>query len=271
MESVGADDFLEKLRRIDIETDIPIDADPFSRQEESPAVHARLIEKLNQYLGGEYEFVFATLHDGLSYMLTRDEMSRLHKDVQQILAILDMPRNVQANVSDVEAVGALARHDLEQLRTQYDTLAEDLEHYDAFIDAMPREQLVSITDDIHTYDAALFSVHEDVHRLLEREPHPTTSRINMQRELVDGFVDSLETNSARDLNMSVLEHEDLHYYFTDLQDTLGDIPHDYAPGKTSSEHNTAIAPAAAPLLAQQGGGPAASENIAYVDFTQYIE
>jgi hypothetical protein len=111
-----------------------------------------------------------------------------------------------------------------KMRDRYQQIYTQVQEYDTFIDTLPTQRYISSSQNNQSYSAALFSANQDIQYVLSNEKHPLTSRIDMQRGLVDGFVASLDRHSANDLGMSELQHNDLTHYFGDLKNTLEDLP-----------------------------------------------
>ena len=247
-----------------VDTDVNIDLNPFGLQHDDVRIAERTSQKIDQYLGWTYEEIFASLDIGLRSMLDREEFHWLHPDMQQTLALLHTPTGVMPNIEQIEQLRETVNKDLLEMRDRYQWIQEQTEDFDTFVEGLPTTSLVANTTyDERSYATSLFSVDPAIREIIERQPHPTMSQIDMQRQLVDGFANSLQENSHYDLQMSELEHEQLQQYFWTLQAGLATIP--------SPENNIDL-PLNVPLLAQTDGwwGWGQGSDISQVDFTQYI-
>jgi hypothetical protein len=115
-------------------------------------------------------------------MLDRPEFHRLHSDVESTLAMMDAPTGVTPNIAQIEQLRDAVSQDIIEMRNRYQSLQEQLEDFDSFVEDLPTSSLVADTSyDQRVYAASLFSIDDDLRAIIKGQPDLTTSHIDMQR------------------------------------------------------------------------------------------
>jgi len=93
-----------------------------------------------------------------------------------------------------------------------------------------------IADDsqIKTYGSSLFNANQSLIDRLHDQPAPMETYLALNKPFVEGFRESLQTHSAYELEMNVLEHADLLHYFDDISTKMN------AAENIIDEHNRSL-------------------------------
>jgi hypothetical protein len=177
------------------------------------------------YIGGELPVVREKLANGLQYILSRQDLRPYHERAEQALAVLNIPVEVEANTEGLRQVEEAVLEELQERQTESRELLVLLEDdFDTFMEQLDTQTLIDAdADHMTSYPVSLYTTNQQTTDLLDKQPAPVHSYIDLHRGMVDGYAEALASKSHYELDMNQLEHQSLSNYFTDLQDRIAQV------------------------------------------------
>ncbi|MBP7847679.1 hypothetical protein KA013_00445 [Patescibacteria group bacterium] len=106
---------------------------------------------------------------------------------------------------------------------------------------MSANTMIANDSQIKTYSSSLFNANESLVDRLHDQPAPMETYLALNKPFVEGFRQSLQTHSAYELDMNVLEHADLLHYFDNISAKMNTTE------SIIDEHNRSLLAVAAPF------------------------
>jgi hypothetical protein len=144
-------------------------------------------------------------------------------EIAQIEWLLATPPTITPTYNSVYNATNTLKWMITQTSRDLEAHKQSLNNYDTFLDATQASALIdnkTIDGDIY---AQLFAPSPEVSAILTNTEHPMRSYLNLQKRLVDGFTNALETRGATNLNMGQFSYNKLLTFFRSTQDKIAQV------------------------------------------------
>lgn len=155
---------------------------------------------------------------------------KVMNQIQEIQRTVDKDSTVTAATADIEAAKDVSLQIVQQKQQEIKTLAEDIQHYDNFVEHMRKQniQLVSKQDDIATtISAPLIKISESTKQLIAQQKSPNETYLAINQQLIQGYQQAISNGSPESLNMTTDTYQkSVHYLDTLWQKVKQAMPAD---------------------------------------------
>jgi len=184
-------------------------------------VEARWEQRPRILVGWPVEQVRAFLLDNVKYVLSRQDLSRLHPQAIALIQDLQVDPQVRPNIAGVKQAWTDAQQMIEpyvdQLTTAKQLVKSD---WNGFLDSLENKRLLGAELPTQRFVASLFDADSVFVDQLRHEPHPMESYFAMNEVFVDWFSASLARHSADELAMHQVQYEELWRYLTEAKENI---------------------------------------------------
>lgn len=154
----------------------------------------------------------------LSALQKEENSLSTRRDINNTLALLELPTTIQVNTDGIDEVRSEAQKRISNEKDALDTLQQTIQNnYDNFLKSI-KTTLVSNEGGNVSLSTNLLGANKKVLETLNTEKHPQQSYLELNKKVMQGFANSLATHSAEDLNMSLLTYNETKTY---IHNTLG--------------------------------------------------
>lgn len=183
-------------------------------------VNARGEEKPRILVWGPVKQVRDFLIDNASFVLSRQDLTVLHPQANELIQDLRVDPQVRPNVAGVMQAGKQAQDMLwpysEELDRASDLVRTD---WDGFLDSLATKRLLWADLPTQRFVTSLFDADRVFVDKLRAEPHPMESYLRMNEIFVDGFTNALAYHVPEELNMHQVQYDALANYLDTVKNT----------------------------------------------------
>lgn len=153
-------------------------------------------------------------------LLQADTSLERKRTLRHVIALLSTPSNTAANIEGVDAVNHQAQSRINSLKTDISSVQDSIRsNYDAFVQAM-QTTLVSDNSESSTLGSSLFTADASIVKAIKEEPNPMKSYLELNKKVMNGFANALDTYGPIDLNMSLLTYNETRNYVEKTRTTI---------------------------------------------------
>ncbi len=129
-----------------------------------------------------------------------------------MIALLSTPSNTAANIEGVDAVNHQAQSRIDRIKNDISSMQDKINHdYDSFVTSL-QTTLVSSDTESSTLGSSLFTADKSIIKAIKDEPNPMKSYLELNKKVMTGFANALDTYGPTDLNMSLLTYNETRSY-----------------------------------------------------------
>lgn len=155
-------------------------------------------------------------------MLAAETSTTRKADIHRIISLLQTDENTAANYDGINAVKQQAQTLIETTKQDIQETQKALQNnYDEFIKAL-QTSLVSDDEQSAVLGTPLFTANEKVISSLIAQEQPEKTYLDLNKKIMDGFANALNTNSASDLNMTELTYRETKSYVENTQKAISE-------------------------------------------------
>jgi uncharacterized protein (DUF2344 family) len=165
----------------------------------------------------------SSLQSALDFLLHDERYVTFFEKISHIQSRLDRPVEIEANSQGIIKVLDQAKYYLTKLQQEYVQQSHQIQDRDRFLDTLTGAVLVESTlrQEPTIFAAPLFNTKDtSLKQLLQNEKSPTTSYLELNKVIVDGFSHALTTKTPTELSMTPLQHESKRLFFADLKQKI---------------------------------------------------
>lgn len=164
----------------------------------------------------------AELKQELTALKHEDTSVERRSLIDHALALVDLPTRIDVNTEGIEEVRSQAQQHVNEQKDKLDELQWSIEHeYDTFLDSL-QTTLVSNDSSSISLSTNLLGADKRVIETMKNESHPEQSYLELNKKVMEGFANSLETHSPEDLNMSLLTYNETKNYIGKTLDAVNE-------------------------------------------------
>jgi hypothetical protein len=170
---------------------------------------------------GAVDSVRAFLLDNVKYILSRQDLSRLHPKAISLVQDLQTDPQVRPNIAGVINAGNEAQRALEPYEQEIATTKELIKNdWDGFLDSLATRRLLSAEQPTQRFVSSLFEADPVFIDQLRAEPHPMKSYFDMNEIFVDWFSNALSLHSPDELQMHQVQYDELARFLWETKENL---------------------------------------------------
>ncbi len=157
------------------------------------------------------------------YALQKNDTSveRLAK-LRNIADFMDTPSETAGNIDGLNELHTQTNMIVNDKKAEISDIQQKInDDYDSFVQSL---QTILVSDDTQTatLSASLFTANEKIINTISSENAPEESYLEINKKVMDGFANALNTHSAEDLNMSLLTYNETKNYVNQTRSSINE-------------------------------------------------
>jgi len=146
--------------------------------------------------------------------------------VSALIALLNEDFEVQSNIVWLKDIQQQVNYFIDKKRTEVENLSEMISgDYEEFLDLVEDNYVSLVSDEQENigFDLSLFTAKQSTIDLLDSQENPSKTYLKMAKNEVGWYLNALNNNSARSLNMTITEHQKTTAYLKNVNDKIDEV------------------------------------------------
>lgn len=136
------------------------------------------------------------------------------------MSLINTPANTAINQDGIDAVHDQAQGIITDTKNTISTTQDQIDHdYDGFLSSI-QTTLVSDNTETSSLGTPLFTANTKIIDTVKTQQNPSATYLELNKKVMDGFGNALQTHSAADLNMSLLTYNETKNYVNKTREAV---------------------------------------------------
>ena len=157
----------------------------------------------------------------------------MNNRVKTILATVENKSTVSPATSQIHQVEQAAQGIIDQKRKENETMEKEIKDYDTFIKKLKGDNVILVDSKTisTTLKTPILTIDSPTRNILQSQEDPTKTYLNLNKKMVQGYLDAVNNDGPEKLNMSASTYSKSKKYLETTKEKIDTalVAYDYTP------------------------------------------
>jgi hypothetical protein len=146
----------------------------------------------------------------------------MNDKVKIILATVENKSTIVPATQEIQQVEAIAKDIINKKIEENQTLQNEIQDYDTFIQKFKTDQIILVSNETTTTSlkTPILKIDSVTKNILQSQENPTKTYLDLNKRMVQGYLDAVNNDGAEKLNMSDTTYKKSKAYLTTTKEKI---------------------------------------------------